>query len=583
MSSSRRLLGLFLIAILAWPLGRIIGRTYNEWQERRRIAATWPELLDSSATLGRNVDDDTWNGPVLVEFVDYQCASCRRLANSVSDVAASGRARVVIRHFPMDELHGWARDAARAAICATKQGAFPRVHEMLLTETAWIEQRDWTSLAGKANVPEIGNFARCMSDPSTDKQIENDIRTAERLRVRGTPTFVTKSGLFEGASGLAEALATMRPPGQTVQEDERVGTLHVGKAAIFDSFLHPESSVSRLGRLAGALFVDEQRLLIGDQMNAELHLVDLPTGDVTTIGRRGDGPGEFHLLLDVMRTRDGFAAWDAGLARITMFSKTGDVAESWSYNRMWFNQPIAAPVAVLSDGAVVFRDGAEPAERQGRFRDETRYVEVARDGIAGMVTEALGREYWSGKGGFQPVMFGHLLLEAQIGDQIAVSQTDLGTVRIVSREGEVSAELRLGQEKRPSASQVETTRENARKQLRLRIERDERRPNGAVFRQINEAKLADVDDVPMNETSPPIDAMFVDMDGRLWLRAYAMPDDDGSRWQVWNPNNLSRPQAVLVVQADKELLDASGTYVVLHERDAMGIDRVLVVALVEED
>lgn len=359
--------------------------------------------------------------------------------------------------------------------------------------------------------------------------------------------------------------------------------LHVGDNTIFDSSLDPKSPISRIGRLTTALFLDEQRLLMADGMNAELHLVDVSTGDVTTVGRRGDGPGEFRILVGVKRTGDGFAAWDVGLARITMFTKTGDVADSWSYNRMWFNNPVAEPVALLSDGVAIFRDGGEVVDRHGRFRDEMRYVEVTVDGVAGVVAEAQDGEYWSGESGsYQRVMLGHLLLDAQIGDQIAIAQTDLGAVRIVTRDGKVAGTFPVGQGRRASAEQIEAAREEARERLRRRMERNERNPSGAVFRQLAEANLANVDEIPVNEMSPPIDDLFVDLDGRLWLRFYAMPDDEDARWQVWDPSDLSEPQLVVVVQPNTEVLDASGLRVVLHEKDALGSDRVVVAALTGE-
>lgn len=355
--------------------------------------------------------------------------------------------------------------------------------------------------------------------------------------------------------------------------------LHVEEADVFDSSEHPNSSVSQIGGLATAFFVDDHRLVIGDRLNAELHLVDLQDGGVRSVGRRGDGPGEFRLLTEMLRTPDGFATWDVALARITRFSGAGDVIDTWAYNRLWFKKPAAAPVAMLADGLVVFRDGEEPTSQLGRYREEIRYVAVARDSIVGEVADAKGPEYWMHVNGFHSVMLGHLLLEAQIGDQIAIAQTDLSTIRIVDRHGDANAELPLARGRVASARQIEMLRERARERLRRRVAR----PSAGLLRESARANLERVDDVPANETAPPIDELIVDRDGRIWLRSYAMPDDGDVRWEAWTPTDVSAPEFVVSLRPTIQLLDASGTRVLLHERDGMGVDRVFVATLASED
>ncbi len=367
---------------------------------------------------------------------------------------------------------------------------------------------------------------------------------------------------------------------QTASQDPGPPLLHVQEADVFDSSVHPSSAMSELGRLATAFFVGDQRLLIADGLNAEIHLVDLQNDSVRSVGRRGDGPGEFRLLMGVLRTPNGFATWDVELARITMFSAAGDLVDSWAYSRLWFNKPVAMPVAVLSDGLVIFRDGEGPGNWRGRHRGEARYVKVTSDGVAGVVAEAKGAEYWwHASGGVQQVMLGHLLLEAQIGDEVAISQTDLGAIRIVNRDGETSAELPLAPGTRASKRQVEMVREGARERWRRQMER----PAGGVFRESARMKLESVAEVPANDVSPPIDRLFVDLDGRLWLRSYAMPDDADVRWEAWDPSDLSGPRFVVAVHPTAKLLDASGSHVLLYETDEMGVVRVFVAALANED
>lgn len=388
-------------------------------------------------------------------------------------------------------------------------------------------------------------------------------------------------GISVGAPGLASASTLMPLPDQAAQDD--LGTeLHVREADIFDSSRDLDSPDSQLGRLSGALFLDDWRMLIADGMNAELHLVDLRTRQVVTIGRRGEGPGEFRLLTDVKRTIDGFAVWDLMSARITRFALTGDVLDTWSYNPAWFNRPNATPVALLSDDAIIFRDGEKPANRYGSFREKIQYKRIENNDITNIIANAQGTEYWGHENGSELVILGHRLMEAQVDDQIVILQTDLEAIRVLDGLGRVIDELTLGTGKGASASQVEMIRERRRDELRSRMERDRRR-GSALFSKLAEARLDRVHDVPVNRRSPAVDDLLVDLDGRIWLRFYVMPDDDHSRWQVWNRDTSSQAQFVVVVPRAWRLHDASGVHVVLSERDAVGRERVMVGVLAGED
>lgn len=369
---------------------------------------------------------------------------------------------------------------------------------------------------------------------------------------------------------------------QAARDDLGTALRHVREADIFDSSRDLDSAGSPLGRLSGALFLDDQRLLIADGMNAELHLVDLSARQAETIGRRGEGPGEFRLLTDVKRTFDGFAVLDLMSARITRFALTGDVLDTWKYNPAWFSRPNATPVAFLSDGAIIFRDGEEVANRHGPFREKIQYKKVESNGITSILANAQGSEYWGHANGFEPVIFGHLLMDAQVGDQVVILQTDLKATKLLDGFGRIVDELALGTGKKTSETQVEMIREGMRDGLRNRMERARRR-GSALFFELAEARLDRVHDVPANKTAPAVDDLFVDLDGRIWLRFYVMPDDEHSHWQVWNRGEPNQSPFAVIVPRAWRLHDASGVHVLLSERDAVGRERVMVGVLAGDD
>src|SRR5687768_9434569 len=76
----------------------------------------------------------TSHAPVtLVEYGDFQCPNCKQAAPAVKLLLQRfhGRVRFVYRHFPLEEVHPYALQAALAAETAAAQGKFWPMHDLL--------------------------------------------------------------------------------------------------------------------------------------------------------------------------------------------------------------------------------------------------------------------------------------------------------------------------------------------------------------------------------------------------------------------------------------------------------------------
>ena len=74
------------------------------------------------------------SGPyTLVEFTDYECPPCRKLATALPNLIASykGKLRFVVRQLPLP-MHKNAFSAACAAEAAREQGKFPQMYDALM-------------------------------------------------------------------------------------------------------------------------------------------------------------------------------------------------------------------------------------------------------------------------------------------------------------------------------------------------------------------------------------------------------------------------------------------------------------------
>ena len=97
-----------------------------------------------------------------------------------------------------------------------------------------------------------------------------------------------------------------------------------------------------------------------------------------------------------------------------------------------------------------------------------------------------------------------------------------------------------------------------------------------MFKERHLEKLALVSDAHVNDIAPSIDKMFVDLDGRLWVRLYSLPGDDDRRWEMWDTGDASAPKSVVIMRQSGEVLDAAGELVIVKETDELDVVRVVV-------
>ena len=134
---------------------------------------------------------------VVVEFVDYECPFCRRIAphvRALRDVFLEDVA-VVYRHLPLP-IHPNAYFAARLAECAATQGRFEAAHDML-NEILSLENIDVEQFAQILSVPDETAFIECARDGADVPRIQDDLAMARSVGANRTPSFVI-NGVLQG-------------------------------------------------------------------------------------------------------------------------------------------------------------------------------------------------------------------------------------------------------------------------------------------------------------------------------------------------------------------------------------------------
>jgi protein-disulfide isomerase len=137
----------------------------------------------------------------IVEFADFECPFCRAMAPRVREVLRThpDQVALVYRQYPL-AYHAHAADAAKASVCAGRQGRFAAMHDLLYARADSLGGVEWPRLAAQAGVTDLGAFGACLRDPATQARIDADVRAATRLGVQGTPTFLVNDRLMRGAA-----------------------------------------------------------------------------------------------------------------------------------------------------------------------------------------------------------------------------------------------------------------------------------------------------------------------------------------------------------------------------------------------
>ena len=359
----------------------------------------------------------------------------------------------------------------------------------------------------------------------------------------------------------------------------QVRTLGIEDDVVYDSDDSAGGARLEIGMLSGAVILPDGRLAIGDR--TEVYWVDHEAGEVKVLGRAGMGPGEFGHVDKLLRTPDGVAAWDLGAWRLTSYSHSGELLRSRSYDPMAFRHWMAPPVAVLRDGAVVFRDGLGTFTTTGVAWDSARYVVVRDDGQEPFATVSGDERYAHRFGAMEvamneSVLFGDRTYEAATADGLLVVETARSAVAAYDGSGAATEKLGLPEKVAVSREEVEAEREEMAARARRRFELGgramaERGHPGPAPREVSQALAK----VPASSHAPAVDQALVDADGRLWLRLRPRLGAEAVRWQV---RDVERDRVLFVVEQRGErpgrVWDARGDLVLTSAENDLGVQRV---------
>jgi protein-disulfide isomerase len=158
----------------------------------RAISGWWNQIMYDRASPDTGLDGDV----AIVLFFDYNCGTCRQLAQTLNDARASDRSiRLVFKNIV--DREGISNFAARAALAAAKQERFVPFHAFMIrrnaapTEKSVLEAAKWAGL-------DIQRLARDMLDPAISGALVRDRTLAQKLGITTLPSIIVGKRIYRG-------------------------------------------------------------------------------------------------------------------------------------------------------------------------------------------------------------------------------------------------------------------------------------------------------------------------------------------------------------------------------------------------
>jgi protein-disulfide isomerase len=149
--------------------------------------------LDIVVDISESPSNGAADSPVtIVEFSDFQCPYCGRHSRDTypalkEKYVDTGKLQYVFMDYPLPN-HTQAPKAAEAAHCAGEQGLYWEMHDVLFANQGDLAEASLAGHAVSVGLDEA-TFTECLDSGKYSSKIESGKAEAQRLRVRGTPSF----------------------------------------------------------------------------------------------------------------------------------------------------------------------------------------------------------------------------------------------------------------------------------------------------------------------------------------------------------------------------------------------------------
>jgi protein-disulfide isomerase len=156
----------------------------SQKESKKIIAENMDKLVNSKSPTAGNPKAAVY----LVEFLDYNCGYCKRMAPLVNHVVSTNSdVKLIFKNYAV--LGPTSQLAAKAALAAGMQNKYQIFHDALIQFKGKLDNETINQLALK-NGLDIKQFETDVQSPTVDKELIDNATLAKQIGIQGTPAFI---------------------------------------------------------------------------------------------------------------------------------------------------------------------------------------------------------------------------------------------------------------------------------------------------------------------------------------------------------------------------------------------------------
>ena len=358
------------------------------------------------------------------------------------------------------------------------------------------------------------------------------------------------------------------------------------------SFDDPNQILTRVGQV---LIGPEEQIFVSQPQDQTILVFDLFGTEPTSIGREGEGPGEFEGLHTIGFLNDSLWAFDYSVPRFSFFSLTGELlgTRPWGTEMFRIDEVVFVPrapvsVVLLPEEEALIVPGmmirGQPPE--SGIRSEVMRIPFLRVGADLQIQDTIAWTIMEGttvaesRGG-EVLMFSVPFNDAPLhtlgpnGGGVAVvdrrrASSDVHPVfgiSVVGPMGDTTFALSIPYDPIPIT-------EDALKGIVSKVRSSPPRDRGGLSEEEIKDALAEHGLVP--EYQVPVTKLVGTGDGMIWVRREEF-GQDSVVWNVFDSNGT--PTATVLLPADQEIKAGNGDLLVTLEHDEFDVPYLVVLRL----
>jgi protein-disulfide isomerase len=139
----------------------------------------------------------------MVEYGDFECPNCKQAAPAVKLLLErfAGQVRFAFRHFPLEEVHPHALQAAEASECAAGQRRFWPMYDLLFDHQLQLKTHQLQGYAAQLGLDMV-RYSAEMDDHVYLQRVREHQQSARDSGVRATPTFFVNGKIQDVSFGI---------------------------------------------------------------------------------------------------------------------------------------------------------------------------------------------------------------------------------------------------------------------------------------------------------------------------------------------------------------------------------------------